>query len=111
MKQILPKHSTVPVLYESRVGPCRVSEMGTFLCMDSSSGVLWLASLGRFCVRPSSDPNVLLALSLMTYLPLLSLPPTRDISIAMAVSSHVIHQVHGVMGQLFGALLPSGSPS
>lgn len=30
----------------------------------------------------------------------LSLPPTRDIAIAMAVSSHVIHQVHGLVGQL-----------
>lgn len=30
----------------------------------------------------------------------LSLPPTRDISITMAVSSHVIYQVHWVMGQL-----------
>lgn len=83
-----------------RVRPCQAPEMRTFLCMDSSSVTtvrLFVNSVPLYGpltrTWSCSDFHDLFA-------SFLSLPLTRDISIAMAVSSHVIHQVHRVMGQL-----------
>lgn len=83
-----------------RVRPCQAPEMGTFFCMDSSSVTtvsLYVNSVVLY--GPLTRPWSCFVFHDL-FASFLSLPLTRDISIAMAVSSHVIHQVHRVMGQL-----------
>lgn len=79
--------------------------MGTFLCTDSSLSCAVVNRSQPLSVNPvavDGPPLTLTSCSVShdLFASSLSLPPTRDISIAMAVSSHVIYQVHRVMGQL-----------